>query len=654
MRPKRDPVPRARDAWWWLGGTFTLGLLGAGVVAAGIALWENVDVRQLAPDLAEPPPPLPAPVVPPDASRPPASFGAVLFASAASAAYFDDADFHPAELRRWEEVVASTGGSVRVVTDAEGLRAVSERELLVVPEAPCLSPAEVAAIGSHLASGGSLVANWAIGVRDDSCEWRGWSTLLEITGAADVRELPRGDGLYLTVPGALPESPGLEAGARIELRPDPALGLRVEGERVYWSDWALNPVGIEEAAGADAAVVTVTTAEGGRVTWFSMRTGQAATDGDAVRLERLLRNGVAWAAGIPSAQAATWPDASRAAGMLVLDVEGSDAAIRARDAAAVLSGERIPVTFYVVSGLVEGDTALARSLTAAGEVGTQTLDHAVLTGRTAQDQSMRLRRSRDQMEAWTGEPPVGLHAPEDSYDVHTLASWRSVGGRYLLAVNDARSASPEIHETPGGPIVVLPRLLKDDYAVVVRDVTLRSRLLAEAFLAGAAKSRAIGGLAVIAGHTQIIVSGPRLDAFRTVADSLRSGDGWWLAEGREIADWWLARDALQVTWRPAAGGAPSGGAGASVAADSAAAADPVPEGLTPVDMPTLVVTSPDGIARLWMDIVAPLLPAGAVPLVEGVSVDHALEPWGVRVAIGTIEAGDSVTVSFALPAQDGS
>ena len=69
MRPKRDPVPRAKEAWWWLGGTLTLGLLGAAVVAAGIALWENIDVRQLTPGLTVEEPPLPEPMIPPAAER---------------------------------------------------------------------------------------------------------------------------------------------------------------------------------------------------------------------------------------------------------------------------------------------------------------------------------------------------------------------------------------------------------------------------------------------------------------------------------------------------------------------------------------------------------------------------------------------------------
>lgn len=636
MRQKRDPVPRARDAWWWLGGTFTLGILGAGVVAAGVALWENVDVRQLAPGLSEPPSPLPAPMVPSGPARPHSVFPAVVFRSEASAEYFENPDFHEAEVERWKELLESTGGTVREVGTAGALMDVAPDELLVVPEAPCLSPSELAGMGAHLASGGSIVANWALGVRDEECEWRGWSTLLEVTGAEDVREIPRGDGLYLTVPSSLPTSPGLDAGARIELRPDPALALRMSGQRVYWSDWALNPVSVDVAAGADAAVSTTRTDEGGRVAWFAMRTSQAATEADAVRLERLLQSGIAWAAGIPSASPTTWPGASRAAAMFVLDVEGSEPAVQARDAAAVFEAEGLPVTFFVVSGLVEGDVELAESLVRAGEVGTQTLDHAPLTGRTRQEQSMRLGRSRDHLAEWSGLEVRGLHPPEDSYDVYTLEAWVRAGGSYLLAGNDARSASPEVHGTEGGPVVVLPRLLKDDYSVVVRDVTLRSRRLADAFLAGATKMRAIGGLAVVAGHTQIIVTGPRLDAFRTVAESLRGQGDWWMAEGHEIAEWWLARSLVDVRWT------------------EPTELREAPSGMVPVEMYDLVVVAGEeiGVGELWVDVVLPEMPTGAVPLVDGVYVDHSIEPWGMRVSIGRLAPGAHAVVRFAVPAPD--
>ncbi|MDX1646999.1 MAG: polysaccharide deacetylase family protein, partial [Longimicrobiales bacterium] len=550
MRPRRDPVPRAREAWWWLGGLLTLGLVAAGVVAAGVALWENIDMRQLAPALQAPPPPPPTPELPPPPARMAASFDVALFDSERNRAYFPDADFHPAQMRRWRSLAEQAGGVVRTVSDAAGLRGLAPDEVLLIPESPCLSAGERGAVEDHLERGGSLVTNWALGVRDGSCSWRGWDMLLTVTGAEAVRELTGRPALYLTVPAGLATSPGLDPGTRVEVRPDPAVALRMPGARIYWSDWALNPWPDDDGAGADVAVSTTRSGAGGRVSWFGVRTGQAVSDREQALLERVFHNGIRWAAGAPHAAPTPWPEAARTALLFAIEVEGEAAYRNAADIASAFQADDLPISFFAVSRLVEGDEALAEALSAAGEVGTQTVDHTPLAGLTAQDQRIRLRRSWSDIEEWTGLGPAGLRPPEESVDAVTLEAWRRAGGRYILASNEARSASPEIHDVDGGPMVLLPRLMKDDYTIIVRDITLRSRTLAEAYLAGTKKIRAIGGLAVVAGHTQIIEPGARLQALRSVADSVRGHDVWWIAEARDVALGWVDRARVTLAWAP--------------------------------------------------------------------------------------------------------
>ena len=626
MRPRRDPVPRAKEAWWWLGGLLSLGIVAAGVAVAGFSLWENLDLRQLTPGLVEAPGPTPTPEppLPPAVARIP--FSAVLLRSEANAAYFPDASYYDTEIGIWRGLVESIGGRVREARTVEDLSTATPDELLVLPEAPCLSPDELAAVSAHLRAGGSLATNWAMGVRDGACEWRGWSTLLDVTQAEDIREIPSRAGLFLTVPAGLPVSPGIDPGTKIELRPDPSLAVRREGARAYWSDWALNPAPDPEGALADVAVVTSRTEEGGRVTWFGFRASQAATPADSVKVARVLENGLIWAAGTPLASASAWPGAAQAALVFVLDVEGLESFVNARDAAAAFRTANMPISFFAVSQLVEGDDELARDLIAAGEVGTQTVDHTPLAGLTPQEQGLRLRRSWRDIQAWTGVAPEGLRPPEESYDASTLQAWKNAGGTYVLAGNDARSASPEVHGTDGGGMIVLPRLLKDDYSVVVRDATLRSSSLGEAFLAGMSKMYAIGGLAVIAGHTQIITAGPRLDAFRMVADSARARGDWWIARTDEVAQWWMARSGVVLRW------------------DAEAA--------TPGAVPELQVSVDSGrsVRELWLDVVMPRLPAGAIPFVDGISVEYAVEPWGMRVRVGSLDAGEVRRVSFEVPA----
>jgi peptidoglycan/xylan/chitin deacetylase (PgdA/CDA1 family) len=606
-----------------------LGLVGGGVVIAAIALWENIDIRQLTPGLAEAAPPVPQPLAPAEPSRANVRFRAVIFDSPANHDFFDDTTFHSSELGRWRQVIEDVGGDLRTASSAEELRATTPDDLMVLVESPCLSSAELAAVGAHLNNGGSVVTNWALGVRDGSCEWRGWATLAEVTGAEDIREIPPREALFLTVPGGLPLSPGVDPGTRIELRPDPSLALRIPGEKVYWSDWALNPAPDEEGAGADVAVATVQTEEGGRVTWFGVRAGQSATATDSEKLTRLLKNGVLWAAGTPLAAPSVWPDAAQAALVFVLEVEGTETYLNALDAAAMFEIEGLPATFFAVSQIVETNDSLAQALIAAGEVGTQTVDHTPLAGLTAQDQNIRLRRSWNDIEQWTGIGPAGLRPPEEAFDSLTLEAWSLAGGSYVLAGNEARSASPEVHLTDAGPVVLLPRLLKDDYTVIVRDVTVRSQRLAEAFLAGTRKMRAIGGLAVVAGHTQIIVSGPRLDAIRTVADTVRAQGDWWIARADEVADWWLARANVSVRWTES--GPVPGGRGMSASG---------------LDDLLVSTTSGSDLTGLWIDVVVPELSDGMIPLVDGASVDFAETDWGIQIRVGQVRSGEVHRISL--------
>lgn len=631
MRPKREPIPRAKDSWVWLGGLAMLGFVAAGVIAAATVLWENIDIRQLVPQLATPPPAVPEPEAPLAAALDLHHFDAVLFDSPRNRAYFPDAEYYPSALSAWRQLIEGLGGTVREVSDAAGLRRLSESDLLVLVEAPCLSTEEIAAVRSHLLAGGPVVANWAVGVRDGACEWKGWQNVAELTGAEDVRELPPREGLYLTVPADVALSPGFDPGTRIELRPDPSLALRMDGPAVYWSDWAMNPAPDETGGGADVAAIATHSPLSGRIAWFGLRLRQGATGRDAARLTRLIRNGVAWAAGVPLAAPTAWPDARRAALMFTLDVEAEPR--NALYVADVLRRKHVPGNFYAVSQLVLDDDELARALSAAGEVGSQTSDHMPLAGLTAQDQRFRLLRAASEIEDWTGVAPTGLRPPEETFDVNTLDAWQRAGGTYLVARNEARSASPEVHRVGDETLVLLPRILKDDYNIIVQDRVLRASSLHEALLAGTAKIRAIGGLAIVAGHTQIMREGPRVEALAAIADTVIAEGDWWIARGSDVAAWWAARTRTTVRFEPTT--------------DEAGPAGPYASGL--------VVTAPQDrdIAGLWIDVVLPETTDGLTPVVAGRPVDFQATDWGMRVPVGDLAAGESRPITFLVVQEGG-
>ena len=105
MRRRRDPVPRARAAGHWLGGILLLGLLAGGVIAAAVLLWENLDVRQLAPGLSSDPGPLPEPDPPAPPAIQPGAFPVVLFNSPRNHEFFPDEAYYPQALGRWRGLI---------------------------------------------------------------------------------------------------------------------------------------------------------------------------------------------------------------------------------------------------------------------------------------------------------------------------------------------------------------------------------------------------------------------------------------------------------------------------------------------------------------------------------------------------------------------
>jgi len=594
-----------------------LGVIAAAIVAAGVRLWQDIDIQRLTrtPGLVNPlaiPTSLPAV----SASVVSREFPVALYHSHESAAFFPDPDYYRGILDAWEELIATLGGQVIRISAPDQIDSLTNEHVLVAPTALCMTNKETAALRNHAERGGGLVINWAVGARDSNCEWLGWDAVTRLTAAVEIRELEKREALFYSIPAGLPLSLGFDPGTRVELRFESQLAAATPGTRVYWADWAMNAAPAEDTDDVNAAVVTRVTEEGGHVVWFGFRMGQGATPENEERNLRLFSNGVTWAAGLPAVEIAAWPRAARATLLVAQDVEsrfGNAVAL-----ADIARHKAVPVTFFVVSQLALEHPDIADSLSAVGEVGSQTSDHSVIAELTHSDQRSRLSRSWNEIRGWTGDSVFGLHPPEERFDENTLRAWRGLGGRYVVAVNDARTAGPEIYDTPNGKIVLLPRIIKDDYNVFVQEGAMRSRHLTEAYLHGMAKVRAVGGLAVVSLRSQVAGEPGRVGVVGEVIDSALSSGEWWIAAGRSVADWWLARQetSLQISDLP-------GG-----------------------DLELHVTASPQhGLLGGWLNLILPGDPQSWTPEMGGQPLQYSETNWGLRIPIPDMAPGaESVIV----------
>jgi peptidoglycan/xylan/chitin deacetylase (PgdA/CDA1 family) len=617
MSPPPDPTPRARNPWGWLAGVLILGLLAGGVVAMAMVLWDRIDMQAItrSPVSATGPAPIATPPAP--ASRPQVAFPAYVFHSEASRGYFPEEDFYEERKSEWRAVAEGMGATVSLVEGVDDLREIEGEGVVVAAAAICLTNGEVEALTRHLLAGGGLIINWAFGARDGDCEWQGWDRLLEVTGAREVRELEERPGLYLTIPDSSPLSQGIEPAARVELRWDAPVALATEGPRVYWSDWAMNPAPAEGTSATDGAAHLREVDGGGRLAWFGFHGVEGRGLPDEDRIETLFRNALGWTAQLPSAEIRAWPHGHGSA-VTITQQAGWEFSNVANLAEAVADLD-LPATFFVASRMALDYPELGHVLAEAGEVASRSVDDQPVVGLPLDEQRTRLRQSISHIQGWVGEAPLGLRPPEEAYDATILQAWRSEGGQYVVGVGNGRTGSPELHDTEAGPIVVLPRVTKDDYNILVQDRVLGQDAVVREFNQGLTKIQILGGLSILTTHSQLAGQSRHMGAIRRVLEGIRADENAWVATAGEVAEWTLARRS------------------ATVAINS----------WDPDHQLEIQVEAPDdrGLSGAWVEVVLPGDLHEWEAEIDGQRVEFAPTAWGIAVPVGPVPAGQFQTLA---------
>jgi peptidoglycan/xylan/chitin deacetylase (PgdA/CDA1 family) len=615
--PVAEP-PRPRTPWTWGAAILLLGALVAGLVGAAILLWRFIDVDSLLEAAMNDAPPAVEEFVA-DVRLPelPAtiSWTAHIYVSPRSASFFPDSEYYPALIDRWESTLAGAGAEVRRTHGASGIAALPAAELLVIPAAVCLDEAEREAIRGRVEQGGHLLVTWALGARDENCNWLGFDYLRELAGAQTAGTLEGEPPNYLVVPHGSVVAAGLPPGSRLELYPEPWITLRAGASNVFWSDWALNPLSAPEG-GVGGGAIARTTPSGTRFVWFGYRLDVAARPRDQRLLERLAQNAALWAAGHLVAEVDPWPSGYRAAMAVTQDAEHNFR--NSRRLAEGLSEIGVPVTFFVVTQLAREHPELAGLLAAAGELGSHSVDHRQVGGRVWGAQLAGVNRARADIAGWSGERPLGFRPPRELFDSLTLEAWRRSGGLYVAASNGARSAAPEIFDVRSGRVVVLPRVVDDDYTIIVTRGQTRPDSLRAAFVTGLEKMRLLGGLSLLTTHTQLIDSRHRVEAVASAVQAARDAGDVWLARTGEIAEWWLGRSDLELTVRERA--------------DRSAILNVRNNGTSPV-------------ASAWLHVYLPEEPASfAAPELGDTVLESHYEAGGLRVRLPAVGPGESLEI----------
>lgn len=453
-------------------------------------------------------------------------------------------------IEAWDSFLKRYRVPFKVVRDVAQIEH-SAAAVLLLPSSIALSDEERQAIVEFRARGGSVLATWATGVRNERGHWVGFGFMkqaldTEVVGStagekSDQFLMPQGDG---------PISHSLAAGYRIWSERVPEwypLRLRSKNPAVHVMDWSRNfhdqrettVAHFEERAfpgGAHSRVVALGLPE------------RLLGSIDAKLFDAIIHDSLGWLLRLPRANTAAWPSGLDSALLFAINAvelfnEADVAFVRQLGEAGVHA------TIYALGDNAKRSSERLNLLTSRGH------ELAVMGDRFNGFRGQPLSQQRDRLDAAITkireaglnlpEHP-GFHAPTESYDRNTETLIRGKGFGHYIALQDiSESRTPiVISAAPGtsagaAPIVAFPRSQRGpEDATEEGDVDdgLKS------FYAELALSIRMRGLAVIRIPNQGLL--PLENLSEVAAEIRKYRDRVWMATASELAAWWLERARL--------------------------------------------------------------------------------------------------------------
>lgn len=501
--------------------------------------------------LARPIEPEPAAAVPAATPAAPFKREVLVYLGAANRAFFSGGGLDAqAVARPWEQFLLKYRFPSRGIATAEDIESAAP-SVLVLPSAVVLTARERQAVAGFRARGGSVLATWLSGVRDESGAWRGFGFMQSVLGAkVEGHTGPTEEQRFLNIHGDTAVTHYLPAGQRIWLeRPGQWYPLQLSGGHsaarlVDWSRAVAHEV-------PDAALVFDERRPAGgppsRAVVFGWpeRLWLAA---DAQRMEAVLHNALTWALRQPSAYLAAWPHPYRSAtavNVFMADVfNDNDLPFAQR-----LQEAGLRATYYVLGFDLDKSAPTLKKLQARGhDLGYQGDRYEGFKGQPPATQAERLRRMQQDVAAQglTLAPEPGFMAPMDEYDPTTVGLLMGLPVGHLIGTSSETDARlPYLPPVPsdvtrtGVPFVVLPRTQRSieelttdhDNDEVVRVVG------AELGVADRA-----GALTLLRFPNQTLLSA---DSQQAIFKALKAkSDRMWLTRSAELADW--ARERARI------------------------------------------------------------------------------------------------------------
>jgi hypothetical protein len=472
-----------------------------------------------------------------------------LYESASTTAYFIKiGGNYETLLNPWRSYLTERKRDHKIVTTLEGLGKIKSG-VLVLPSALALSETEKSAILTFRSKGGSVLATWAGGTRNEQGEWVGWK-FLEQLGATNVSELANEiDTRQLVLTGESPLSHSHPAGQRILMGKTSEVLLRLSGEmtagRFLNSDRMTDEVRKKEGA----VVYSESAGSASRAAVFAF--AETTWEARPFAAHLLIDDTLKWLLHEAVAVKAAWPEGKQAA--QVIQMDASEEFDNALLFGSLMQANRVPATFYVQTSSAKKSPQSLATLARNFEIAYNGEVNETFKGQPQNIQQKRLQNMKADMATLLPEHSkiTGFKAPFEGYTALTEGLLHKYGLKHHV-VDPLRSEGrlPVFAKLLGvsaeDDLVVLPRTQRDDVAIIA--LNSGAEKVAQALIDDFEEASTTGALGWLSLHSQnFSVTGNLADAFPNYLNHVKKNiPHVWLATASQVSDWWRSRERFKL------------------------------------------------------------------------------------------------------------
>jgi hypothetical protein len=457
-----------------------------------------------------------------------------------------------ANTRVWEVFLRKYRIPFRVINSVAQLEK-TQPGVLLMPSSVALSDREKQAVAGFRNKGGSVMASWLSGVRDERAAWKGFGFMEEVLNVKVMGNTQEDeDDNFMIVHGDNPIVHSLPAGLRVWLeRVDELYPLRLEGgyAAANLMDWSRTFV-----SGKPTSVIVFD--ERKQSSGFLSRSvvlgypERVWLSADPKSMEAIAHNALMWLLRQPDAYLSAWPSPYGSAFLMAVDVADVfvDADVSFSKMFEAAGGR---ATYYLLGDIAAKSLEMLNKLVNKGhEFGYLSDRFEGFRNQPMSTQTKRLDAMRKSISDAGIKMPAdaGFRPPMESYDKTTEALVRERAFGHFVSFMDATDTRLPflIQRGSGGgkaesSLVVLPRTQTGPEEWMEEgdpDEGLKF------FLEELNLAEQMAGLSFVRVPSQSLMSSEQLEVLFT---SLKGrNQRMWLATASQVSQWWLEREAVSA------------------------------------------------------------------------------------------------------------